>query len=220
MATFMNKTIISILICLVCMPCMVVAETSKELEKAIEKTQEEVNVLFDTNDTEAYTQTVHKLMALCQKANNEELYYKSWSNLAIFMSRYDTQKGLKVTDEMRDYAKEHDSKYGIITVLYTQANLSQKAGMDDRAVELCKQAIEYKNKYLPKINYTHIYWMLAKIYLAKGQKEEMLDALNKCQREPDLTPIQQMNIFAYKCEAAICKEPVDTLFFMTNYTEL
>ena len=36
----MNKTIISILICLVCMPCMVVAETSKELEKAIEKTQE------------------------------------------------------------------------------------------------------------------------------------------------------------------------------------
>ena len=92
----MNKTIISILICLVCMPCMVVAETSKELEKAIEKTQEEVNVLFDTNDTEAYTQTVHKLMDLCQKANNEELYYKSWSNLAIFMSRYDTQKGLKV----------------------------------------------------------------------------------------------------------------------------
>lgn len=91
-------------------------------------------------------------MDLCQKANNEELYYKSWSNLAIFMSRYDTQKGLKVTDEMRDYAKEHDSKYGIITVLYTQANLSQKAGMDDRAVELCKQAIEYKNKYLPKIN--------------------------------------------------------------------
>ena len=80
----MNKTIISILICLVCMPCMVVAETSKELEKAIEKTQEEVNVLFDTNDTEAYTQTVHKLMDLCQKANNEELYYKSWSNLAIF----------------------------------------------------------------------------------------------------------------------------------------
>ena len=49
----MNKTIISILICLVCMPCMAVAETSKELEKAIEKTQEEVNVLFDTNDGKA-----------------------------------------------------------------------------------------------------------------------------------------------------------------------
>lgn len=60
------------------MPCLYAMygscrETSKELEKAIEKTQEEVNVLFDTNDTKAYTQTVHKLMDLCQKANNEEL---------------------------------------------------------------------------------------------------------------------------------------------------
>ena len=155
----MNKTIISILIWLVCMPCMAASETPEELEAAIEKCKKEVSALFDTNETEAFTNATRKLMDLCQKANDEELYYKSWSNLATFTFRTNTQKGLKVVDEMREYAKEHDSKYGIITVLYTQANLSQKAGMDDRAVELCKQAIEYKNKYLPKINYTHIYWM-------------------------------------------------------------
>ena len=121
---------------------------------------------------------------------------------------------------MREYAKEHDSKYGIITALYTQANLSVKVGMDDRAVELCKQAIEYKNQYLPEINFTHIYWMLAKIHLVKGRREEALDALDRCQKEPGLTPYQQMNTLAYKCEAAFCGEPVDSAFFMTNYTEL
>lgn len=216
----MSKTIISILIWLVCIPSMVVAETSKELEEAKENAKKEANALFDTNETEAYTEKVHKLMDLCLKANDEELYYKSWSNLATFTFRNNAQKGLKVTDEMRDYAKEHDSKYGIITALYTQANLSLKVGMDDRAVELCKQAIDYKNQYLPNINCTHIYWMLAKIHLVKHRKEEALEALDRCQKEPDLTPYQQMNTLAFKCEAAFCKIPVDTTLFINSYTEL
>ncbi len=216
----MSKTIISILIWLVCIPCMAAAETSKELEEAKEKAKKEAGALFDTNETEAYTEKVHKLMDLCLKANDEELYYKSWSNLATFTFRHNPQKGLKVADEMRDYAKEHDSKYGLITALYTQANMSVKVGMDDRAVELCKQAIDYKNQYLPNINCTHIYWMLAKIHLVKHRKEEALDALNRSKREPDLTPYQQMNILAYKCEAAFCKEPVDSTLFLNSYTEL
>ena len=154
------------------------------------------------------------------KANDEELYYKSWSNLATFTFRHNPQKGLKVAGEMRDYAKEHDSKYGLITALYTQANMSVKVGMNDRAVKLCEQAIEYKNQYLPEVNFTHIYWMLARIHLVKFQREEALEALEKCQQEPDLTPYQQMNILAYKCEAAFCNKPVDTTLFMNSYTEL
>ncbi len=216
----MNKTIISLLIWLVCMPCMAAAETSKELEDALEKAKKEVSALFDANETEAYINSNRKLMELCLEANDEDLYYKTWSNLATFTFRHNAQKGLKVADEMRDYAKEHNSKIGIITALYTQANMSLKVGMDDRAVKLCNQAIDYKNQYLPKVNITHIYWMLAKIHLVKHQRKEALDALYRCEQEPDLTPYQQMNILAYKCEAAFCKEPVDTLFFMTNYSEL
>ena len=101
----MNKTIISILIWLVCMPCMAASETPEELEAAIEKCKKEVSALFDTNETEAFTNATRKLMDLCQK-------------------------------------------------------------------------------------------------------------------EPGLTPYQQMNTLAYKCEAAFCGEPVDSAFFMTNYTEL
>lgn len=198
----MNKTIISLLIWLVCMPCMAAAETSKELEEALEKAKKEVSALFDANETEAYINSNRKLMELCLEANDEDLYYKTWSNLATFTFRHNAQKGLKVADEMRDYAKEHDSKIGIITALYTQANMSLKVGMDDRAVKLCNQAIDYKNQYLPKVNITHIYWMLAKIHLVKRQRKEALDALNRCEQEPDLTPYQQMNILAYKCEAA------------------
>ena len=216
----MNKTIISILIWLVCMPCMAAAETSKKLEAAKEEAKKEAGALFDTNETEAYTEKVHKLMDLCLKANDEELYYKSWSNLATFTFRQNAQKGLKVAEEMRDYAKEHDSKYGLITALYTQANMSVKLGMDDRAVKLCKQAIEYKEQYLPEVNFTHIYWMLARIHLVKHRKEEALDALNRSKREPDLTPYERMNILAYECEAAFCNKPVDTTLFMNSYTEL
>lgn len=59
------------------MPSMVVAETSKELEEAINKCKKEVSALFDTNETEAYTEKVNQLMTLCLNANDEELYYKS-----------------------------------------------------------------------------------------------------------------------------------------------
>lgn len=51
----MNKTIISILIWLVCMPCMAAAETSKKLEEAKEEAKKEASALFDTNETEADT---------------------------------------------------------------------------------------------------------------------------------------------------------------------
>ena len=121
---------------------------------------------------------------------------------------------------MRDYAKKHDSKYGFVIALYTQANLSVKVGMTDRAAELCQQAIEYKNQYLPEINCTHIYWMLAKIYLVKQERKNAIDALNRSLKEPNLTSYERMNVLAYKCEAAFCEEPVDTSLFMTNYTEL
>ena len=216
----MNKIVISILIWLVCMPCMVAAETSKELEEAIKKCKKETNALFDTNETEAYTKLAKRLMDLCLEANDEELYYKAWSNLATFTSRQNPLKGLKVADEMRDYAKKHDSKYGFVIALYTQANLSVKVGMTDRAAELCQQAIEYKNQYLPEINCTHIYWMLAKIYLVKQERKNAIDALNRSLKEPNLTSYERMNVLAYKCEAAFCEEPVDTSLFMTNYTEL
>ena len=179
----MNRTIIFILIWLLCMPCMAVAETSKELEEAIDKCKQECSALFDSKDTLAYGEKVHELMDLCLKADNEELYYKSWANLATFTSRHNPLKGLKVAEEMRNYAKEHDSKFGIVTALYAQANMSLKANMEERAVELCKEAIDYKNRYLPDVNCTHIYWMLAKIHLVNKRRKEALDALNKCQQE-------------------------------------
>lgn len=41
----MNKIVISILIWLVCMPCMVAAETSKELEEAKEEAKKEAKLM-------------------------------------------------------------------------------------------------------------------------------------------------------------------------------
>ena len=216
----MVKILISCLIWLVCMPSLVAAETSKELEEAKEKCKKEANALFETNETEAYTEKVHELMDLCQKANDEELYYKSWSNLATFIFRNNPQKGQKVANEMVNYAKEHDSKYGFVTALYTLANQSVKTGMVDRTMKLCKEAIDYKRQYLPEVNCTHIYWMLARIHITKRQRKEAVDAIDQCQLEPGLTDYQQMNCLAYKCEAALCEEPIDSALFMTSYAEL
>lgn len=50
----MNKTIISILIWLVCMPCMVVAETSKELEEAKEEAKKEAKLMVRTAINHAF----------------------------------------------------------------------------------------------------------------------------------------------------------------------
>lgn len=80
----MNKTIISLLIWLVCMPCMAAAETSKELEEAKEKAKKEAGVLFDANETEAYINSNRKLMELCLEANDEDLYYRKW-RLSVVM---------------------------------------------------------------------------------------------------------------------------------------
>ena len=205
---------------LFCMPCMVSAESQKELEEAIEKCKSECSALFDSNETEAYTSKVNQLMDLCKKANNEELLYKSWSNLATFTSRLDATKALKVGEEMSNYAQQHDSKYGMVTALYTQAAMSVKIGLEDRAMQLCQNALNYKKRYLPNENCVHIYWLLARIYIVKHQRKNAVDILNKCHNEPNITPYQQMNIHAYKCESAFCESPIDSSLFMANYLPL
>ena len=50
----MNKTIISILIWLVCMPCMVAAEASKELEEAKEEAKKEAKLMVRTAINHAF----------------------------------------------------------------------------------------------------------------------------------------------------------------------
>lgn len=50
----MNKIVISILIWLVCMPCMVAAETSKELEEAKEEAKKEAKLMVRTAINHAF----------------------------------------------------------------------------------------------------------------------------------------------------------------------
>ena len=179
----MHRLLTSVLLSLgLMMPLTTVAQQKATPE--LERLRADMYRLYSTDSLERFMDVTVRLKEAALKAGDERTFYRAWANQALYTFRKKSRKeGQAILEQQREYAQQHDSKFGIVTAIYAQANMSLKANMEERAVELCKEAIDYKNRYLPDVNCTHIYWMLAKIHLVNKRRKEALDALNKCQQE-------------------------------------
>ncbi len=196
------------------------AQSAAELEKAYKEAYDKTYALAMTNKAKEFEASTKRLMDLCLKTGNEQMYYKAWSNLATYTARSNTYKGLEIADELRKYATEHDSKYGFFISTYTNSYIALRMNKIDLSGQLSEEAIQYKNRYLKDVNGAFIYWQLALIYIHKKQREKAIQLLDKIDDEPDLQPSHHTFKWVYKCDACYSIKPVDTVRFMAYYAEL
>ncbi len=211
--------VICLLIGLVCLPYSATADTSTELKAAYQKAYDEADELYHSDDTKAYNAATKRLMDLCLKTNNEQMFYKAWSNQASYTLRFDIDKALEIGDQMRKYAKEHNSKYGFFVATYINSYMAKRLNKVDLAQKLSEEAIKYKRRYLPDVNGAFVYWQLADIYITKKQKQKAIRLLDRIKYEPDLKPSHHTFEWVYKCKAVYEIKPVDTVQFMAYYAE-
>ena len=172
--------------------------------------QKEMYRLYPTRNVDEFMDVTERLKEASLKVGNEGLFYRAWANQASFnFSKIDRQKGMEIAKAMNEYSKQHDSKLGIYYSSLTNANQFSSLRMEEEALKLYLNAIQYKQKYLPNINAAPAYIGAAKVYYNRRNKEKVLEMTDKALAEPNLIGSNIVDAWSYRCIASMIPEGMD-----------
>lgn len=178
--------------------------------------------LFGKDSTEVFMSVSERLKTILEKEGEEELFYEAWySQITYVLDNVSSSDALDMTAEIRDYAENHDSKYGFFIVSILNAHIAKDMGMTDRAEELLLGAIDYQKRYLTKMApMTQVYYHLARIYEEKRQGEKIIQLIDEAINQKGWSGEDSVVLWSIKCNAVTCMEPVDTTRFMEYHKQL
>ena len=203
------KPITILIFILLCMPIKMQAQENATAA-TIEQLEKEMYRIYPTHNVDEFMDVTERLKEAALKAGNEGLFYRAWANQASFIfSKIDRQKGMEIAKAMNEYSKQHDSKLGIYYSSLTNANQSSSLRMEEDALKLFLNAIQYKQKYLPNVNAAAAYIGVAKIYYNRRQKDKVLEMTDKALAEPNLIGSSIVDVWSYRCMATMIPEGVD-----------
>ena len=197
------KPILLLLFFLLCMPIQMLAQENATTA-TIEQLEKEMYRLYPTHNVEEFMDVTERLKEASLKAGKEGLFYRTWANQASFsFIKMGRQKGMEISKAMDEYAQKHDSKLGIYYSSLTHANQYSSLRMEEDALKLYLNAIQYKQKYLPNINASAAYLGAAKVYFNTRQKEKVLEMTDKALAEPNIIGSNIVDAWSYRCLASI-----------------
>ena len=152
----------------------------------------------------------------------EVAYYDSaYSRITYVLDNMSSSEALTMIDELRDYAEEHQSKYGFYIVTWLNAHIARDMGMIDRAEELMQASIDYHKHYLADIKpMTDVYKFMAGIYEDRLQGEKAIQILDEALEQEDWSIEDRIALLSLRCNAVTRIEPVDTARFMAYHDQL
>ncbi len=200
---------ILILLFFFCIPIQMLAQENVAAAN-IGQLEKEMYRLYPTRNVDEFMDVTERLKEASLKVGNEGLFYRAWANQASFnFSKIDRQKGMEIAKAMNEYSKQHDSKLGIYYSSLTNANQSSSLRMEEEALKLYLNAIQYKQKYLPNINAAPAYIGAAKVYYHRKQKDKVLEMTDKALAEPNLIGSNIVDAWSYRCMASMMPEGMD-----------
>lgn len=170
----------------------------------IEQLKKDMYRLFNKPDSlQQFIQVTNQLIEVSKQTNNEDLLYRAWANQASILSlNGKREQAFDAVKEMSEYARQNDSKYGLLMSTQTNAQLFSSLQMENEAEELFLRCISYKEQYLPHHNSATAYLQLAKINYNRKKKDKVLEMAEKALQQPNLLSGQQVQALGYKCMAA------------------
>ena len=203
------KPIIILFFLLFYIPIQMLAQKNDTVA-TIEQLEKEMYRLYPTSNVDEFMNVTEQLKKASLKAGNEGLFYRAWANQAHYIfSNTNREKGMETAQAMDEYSKQHDSKLGIYYSSITHANQYSSLRMEDDALKLYLNAIQYKQKYLPDINAAPAYIGAAKIYYNKRQKDKILEMATKALAEPNIIGSNVVDAWSYRCLASLIPDGVD-----------
>jgi serine phosphatase RsbU (regulator of sigma subunit) len=178
--------------------------------------------LFETDSVEAFEDVTVRLKQLLEKEGEDEALYDVWYNEAMYVLTYvSSNQALATVGEMKDYAQQHDSKYGFYKATLTNALIAYDMKLMDRAEKLLHQAIDYKERYLPDTKPAlQLYVLFTDIYDDKKQWDESIRFLEQALSHDYWNDNDRVILTTLKCKSALAIVPQDPVKIQKYYDEM
>ncbi len=175
---------------------------AQQEKKDIEELKATMYRLFNTDSIEKFMAATDRLKALSRKTGDEQTFYKAWCNQALFTFRkINRSKGVDLVKEIKAYAEQEDSKYGLYTA--TTANVAMLTSMNQPqlAEKGFYECIDYLHRFFPNESAATSYIGLCQIYYNKDDYQKTLELARRGLQEPNLNIIHRRTLNSYVCIA-------------------
>lgn len=175
---------------------------AQQEKKDIEELKATMYRLFNTDSIEKFMAATDRLKALSRKTGDEQAFYKAWCNQALFTFRkINRSKGVDLVKEIKAYAEQEDSKYGLYTA--TTANVAMLTSMNQPqlAEKGFYECIDYLHRFFPNESGATSYIGLCQIYYNKDDYQKTLELARRGLQEPNLNIIHRRTLNSYVCIA-------------------
>ena len=175
---------------------------AQQEKKDIEELKATMYRLYNTDSIEKFMAATDRLKALSRKTGDEQTFYKAWCNQALFTFRkINRSKGVDLVKEIKAYAEQEDSKYGLYTA--TTANVAMLTSMNQPqlAEKGFYECIDYLHRFFPNESGANSYIGLCQIYYNKDDYQKTLELARRGLQEPNLNIIHRRTLNSYVCIA-------------------
>ena len=188
----MRKRLLVIFSFLMLQTCVLTVSAQNGATAEVKQLTKEMYDQFNTDEYEKLITTVGKLKEACVRAGDYKTFYKAWGNLIIKTKMHvGRPQAMKMIKEMRDYAVEHDHKFGLYSATYTTAYLLNQIGDQVGAEQNYLKAAEYLKKYFPEESTASIYVSLSKLALSVKEDTIAIHYAQQALDDPHVTPLQR-----------------------------
>ncbi len=188
----MRKRLLVIFSFLMLLTCVLTVSAQNGATAEVKQLTKEMYVQFNADEYEKLITTIDKLKEACVRAGDYKTFYKAWGNLIIKTKMHvGRPQAMKMIKEMRDYAVEHDHKFGLYSATYTTAYLLNQIGDQVGAEQNYLKAAEYLKKYFPEESTASIYVSLSKLALSVKEDTIAIHYAQQALDDPHVTPLQR-----------------------------
>lgn len=147
---------------------------------------------FTQNDKDTFISITNKLKAECKEAGDERLFYKAWSNQAIYEATHqDYPRALSVTQDIADYAQANNSFIGEYSALHTKACVLLQKQDYGEAEKAFLAAVEFLHKHFPNESAGDDLQELMKIANHRKDGKAGVKYARMILEEPNVAPIHK-----------------------------
>lgn len=216
---FTKRILLGLIIC-VWTPLQTMAQQGGDKGR-IEALQTEMYRLFYQEDSLQFRKVVNELKAECEKAGDEEVFYKAWGNYAIYESTHQRRtQAQALAKEMADYAEQHNSIFGQYTAMHVLGTVYHQMRDYDNAEKTFKAAIDFLHKNSPEKSAAADYIELVLISVnGRSNVRQGMVYAEKVLQEPNVSAQHRMRVLTMLCQLEGEKANPDKDVFNRYYEE-
>ena len=176
--------------------------TAQQENRDIEELRTTMYRLYNTDSIEKFMAATDRLKALSRQAGDEQTFYKTWCNQALYTFRkIDRTKGLDLVKEIKSFAEQEDSKYGLYSATAANVTILGSMQQPQLAEKGYYECIDYLHRYFPNESAAVAYVGLCRINHNSKNYQKVLELARRGLQEPNLQPIHRQTLNSYICIA-------------------